>query len=244
VNPLNRNSKVPLYHQLYQALRGGVLSSGPKPGDLLPSESELAEQFEVSSVTVRQALDLLHEDGLIYRQRGRGTFVAYPRLDQSLMRIVSFTQDMPARGLAPSSRVLGSGLVSASREIAESMLIEPGDELARLERLRLADGEPMGIEESHLVHRLCPGILQRHDYAVYSLREALERDYGIRPARARQTIRAVSAPARLARPLSIRPNAVLLAFERVTYSQDSVPIEFLRIYYRGDRYALHNELNG
>jgi GntR family transcriptional regulator len=241
---LNRNSKVPLYQQFYETLRGDVLSSRLKPGDLLPSEADLAERFEVSSVTVRQALDMLHKEGLIYRQRGRGTFVAHPRLDQNLMRIVSFTQDMPTRGFSPASRVLGSSLIPAPREIAERLSIEPGEALARLERLRLADDEPMGIEESHLIHRYCPGILEKHDYAVHSLREALERDYGIRTARARQTIRAIPAPARVARSLGVRPNAALLFIQRVTYSQDDVPIEFLAIYYRGDRYVLHNELNG
>lgn len=241
---LNRNSKVPLYQQLYEALRGDIRSGRFKPGDLLPAESELAERFKVSSITIRQALDMLHKEGLIYRQRGRGTFVAHPRLDQNLMRIVSFTQDMPTRGFTPSSQVLGSSLIPAPREIAEKLLIEPGEELARIERLRLADDEPMSVEESHLIHRFCPGILQKDDYAVHSLREALERHYGIRTARARQTIRAVPAPARLARPLSVRPKATLLYIERVTYSQDDVPIEFLRIYYRGDRYVLYNELIG
>jgi GntR family transcriptional regulator len=241
---LNRNSKVPLYQQLYETLRGDVLSNRLQPGDLLPPELELADRYHVSNITVRQALDMLHKEGLIRRHRGRGTFVAHPRLDQNLMRIVSFTQDMPTRGLAPTSRVLGSSLIPAPDDIAEKLLIEPGEELARLERLRLADGEPMSIEVSHLIHRLCPGILRKHDYAVHSLREALERDYGIRTARARQTIRAVTATANLARALGIRANSALLYIERVTYSQDDVPIEFLRIYYRGDRYVLHNELNG
>jgi GntR family transcriptional regulator len=233
-----------LYQQLYEAVRGDVLSSRLKPGDLLPSEAEMAERFAVSSVTVRQALDMLHKEGLIYRQRGRGTFVAHPRLDQNLMRIVSFTQDMPTRGFSPSSRVLGSSVIPAPPEMADRLLIEPGEELARLERLRLADDEPMGIEQSHLIHRFCLGILERHNYAVHSLREALERDYGIRTARAKQTIRAISAPARVARWLEVQPNAAVLFIERVTYSQDDVPIEFLSIYYRGDRYALYNELNG
>ena len=241
---LNRNSKLPLYQQLYETLRSDILSSDWKAGDLLPPESELVERYEVSSITIRQALDMLHKEGLIYRQRGRGTFVARPRLEQNLMRIISFTQDMPTRGFKPSSRVLGSSLTPAPPEIAERLLIKPGEELARIERLRLADDEPMGIEESHLIHRYCPGILSKHDYAVHSLREALERDYGIRTARAKQTIRAIPAPGGLARDLSVRPHAALLFIERITYSQDDIPIEFLRIYYRGDRYVLHNELMG
>jgi len=139
--------------------------------------------------------------------------------------------------------VLFSGLIPAPKEIAEKMQIEPGEELARLDRLRLADGEPMSIEESHLVHRYCPGILQG-DYVSNSLRLALEHDYGIRLVRANQIIRAVPVPPNLADPLSIRSNSALLYIERVSYSQQNIPVEFLRIYYRGDRYMLYNELQG
>jgi GntR family transcriptional regulator len=240
---IDRTSKLPLYHQLYEILRDNILRGEWQPGDMIPPESELVEQYEVSRTTVRQVLDMLASEGLIYRQQGRGTFVAHPTVEQGLMRIVSFTEDMRMRGFEPSSKVLFSGLVPASVEIARKLEIEPEEELARLDRLRLADGEPMSIEESHLVHRYCPGILQG-DYVSSSLREALERDHGIRLVRARQIIRAISAPDRLAELLSIQPNAALLFIERVSYSQHNVPIEFLRIYYRGDRYALYNELQG
>jgi GntR family transcriptional regulator len=192
---------------------------------------------------VRQALETLVNEGLIYRQQGRGTFVAQPTVAQGLVRIISFTEDMRQRGLEPGTRLLFSGLAPAPPEIAEQLKIEPGEELACLERLRLANGEPMSIEESYLVHRYCPGVLQG-DYAASPLREALERNYGLRLVRARQLIRASLASNKLARLLSIRSKAALLFIERVSYSQQHVPVEFLRIYYRADRYALYNELQG
>jgi GntR family transcriptional regulator len=238
-----RGSKLPFYHQLYEILRSKIVRGEWQPGDTVPPESELIEQYQVSRVTVRQALDRLVKEGLIYRQQGRGTFVAHPTVEQGLVRLVNFTQDMRNRGFEPGTQVVFSGLVPAPPDIAEKLQVEPGEELARLERLRLADGEPMSVEESHLVHRYCPGVLQ-HDYVSNSLRELLDRNYGIRWSRAKQVIRAILASRDMAHLLSIRPKSALLYIERVSYSQQDVPVEFLRIYYRADRYSLYNELQG
>jgi GntR family transcriptional regulator len=240
---INRHSKLPLYHQLYEILRGGILGGQWQPGDILPPESELIAQYEVSRTTVRQVLDMLVNEGLIYRQRGRGTFVAHPTMEQSLVRIVSFTDDMRQRGCEPGTVVLRSELIPAPEDIASKLEIEPGEELAHLCRLRMADGELMSIEESYLIHRYCPGVLEG-DYTRNPLREALELDHGIRWLRAKQVIRAIPATAELAELLSVNQAAALLFIERVSYSQENIPIEFLRVYYRGDRYSLYNELQG
>ena len=238
---INWDSKYPLYHQLYEILRGKISRGEWRPSETIPPESKLVESYGVSRTTVRQVLDMLVNDGLIYRQRGRGTFVSHPTLEQGLVRIVSFTEDMRQRGFEPSTKVLFSGLVPAPQDIAEKLQVDPGEELARLERLRLADGEPMSIEESHLVHRYCSGVLRR-DYAQHPLREALERDYGIRLVRAKQVIRATLATGKQASLLAIGPSSALLYVERVSYNQQSIPLELLRIYYRADRYSLFNEL--
>lgn len=236
-----RDSKLPFYHQLYEILRHNILSDKWQPGDMLPSESELIEQYEVSRITVRQALEALVNDGLIYRQRGRGTFVTHPTVEQGLTRIISFTEDMHQRGFAPSTELLASELIPAPAEITQKLQVAKGEELARIERLRLADSEPMSIEESCLVHRYCPGVLD-NDYAQKPLREALEQNHGIRLVRARQIIRAIPAPSRLAQKLAISKGAALLYIERISFSQEEIPVEFLRLYHRGDRYMLYNEL--
>jgi GntR family transcriptional regulator len=236
-----RGSKLPFYHQLYEILRAKIVRGEWLPGDIISPESELIEQYQVSRVTVRQALDILVNEGLIYRQQGRGTFVAHPAVEQGLVRLINFTQDMCNRGFEPGTRVLFTALTPAPLDIAEKLQIEPGEEMACLERLRLADGEPMSIEKSHLIHRYCPGVLQ-HDFTTDSLREFLERTYGIRWAYARQVIRAILALPDLAHLLSVRPKSPLLYIERVSYTERNMPLEFLRIYYRGDRYSLHNEL--
>jgi GntR family transcriptional regulator len=240
---LNPRSLLPLYHQLFELLHHEITSGKWKPGDMIPPESELVSRYRVSRITVRKVLDLLAREGLIVRERGRGTHVAHPRLEHGLSRIVSFTDDMRQRGFQTSTKVLFSGLLPAPESIAHALGIEEGAELARLDRLRLADGQPMCVEQSYLVHKLLPGILN-HDFATRSLREVKVREYGIRWSRARQTIQAILAAPELAHVLSIKTNAALLYIERVSYSQDDVSVEFLRVYYRADRYVLYNELSG
>jgi GntR family transcriptional regulator len=240
---IDRSSKLPLYHQLYEILRGKIMRQDWKPGDVIPPESELVDRYQVSRTTVRQVLDLLTNEGLIYRQQGRGTFVAHPTVEQTLVRIVNFTEDMRMRGSEPSSKVLFSGLIPAPPDIAAKLQIEAGEELACLERLRLADGEPMGLDESYLIHRYCGGILEE-DYVTNSLRQSLAQKYGIHWTHAKQAIRAVLATREQAEVLGIAPKSALLFVERVSYSQENVPVEFLRIYYRADRYVLYSELQG
>ncbi len=240
---LNPNSKIPLYHQLYNLLQDKIRSTAWKPGDMIPPESELVDTYRISRVTVRKVLDMLVSEGLLVRERGRGSFVAHPKLEHGMARIVSFTDDMKQRGLTPRTRIIFTGLMPASADIAERLKIPAGEELARIDRLRLADEEPMCVEESFLVHRYIPGILN-YDFSVNSLREVKEKKYGILWSRAMQTIQAIPAPLRIARLLSIRPGAPLLYFDRVTFSQDDIPMEYLRVYYRADRYVLHTELVG
>jgi len=240
---LNPASKLPLYQQLYELLEGRIRSGQWKPGDLIPSELKLIAQYKVSRITVRKVLDMLVADGLLVRERGRGSFVAAPKLEHGMTRIVSFTDDMRQRGFTPGTKIIFMGLVPAPRTIAESLGVSEGEELARIDRLRLADGDPLCVEESFLIHRYIPGILN-HDLVNNSLREIKLKEYGIRWSRARQTIQAIPAAADIARLLSIRNGAPLLFFERVTYSQDNVAMEYLKIYYRADRYVIHNELVG
>ena len=240
---IDRRNKVPLYQQLYELLQAKIKNKEWEPGDILPSEHDLLDSYQVSRATVRQALDALVNDGLIYREQGRGTFVAYPNVDQTLVRIVSFTEDMERRGFKPSTKVLFFGKIKATPKLASQLAIQPGDELMRLDRLRLADGEPMSIEESFLVHSMCSG-LSDYDFSENSLRVLLEEVCNIQLLQADQIIRAISAPSNIARPLTVKTTDPLLYIERVSYSQYNLPVEFLRLYHRGDRYELFNSLRG
>ena len=238
---ISRASKVPLYYQLYQILHEGIQEGKWKPEELLPSESELVEQYDLSRATVRQAFDLLVNQGWVYRRRGRGTFVSRPAFEQNLNRIVSFWEDMHLRGLKPGTRVLAKEIIQASEEVADKLQVEPNEELASLVRLRLADDEPLSIEHSVLIHRFCPGILDQ-DYANNSLRKMLVEQFNIHIISANQIIRAIPATKNLADLLGIDPDAPLLLIDRVSFTDQGNPIEYLQIHLRGDRYAFHSEL--
>jgi len=240
---LNRESKLPLYQQLYEILRGRISAGEWRPGDMIPAEPELMAAYGVSRITLRQVLEMLVRDGALVREQGRGSFVARPTLEKGMVRIFSFTEDMRQRGITPRTVILAAEILPASPAAAARLAIQPEEELVRLKRLRLAEDEPLAIEESHLVHRFCPGLL-RFDFAVESLREVLAREYGVRWSRARQTIRAVHAGEDIAALLGVLSRAPLLFIERVSYAQNNTPVEFLRVYYRGDRYTLYNELTG
>jgi len=198
-------------------------------------------QYKVSRITIRQALDLLAGEGLIVRQRGRGTFVAAPSLEQAMVRIVNFTQDMEQRGLHASTEVLSADLIAAPQHIAQKLNVEAGAELVYLERLRLADRTPLAIEESHLLHSFCPGLL-KENFQNRSLREHLDRRYGLRWLRAKQVIRAIQAAPEIARHLEVPTGDPLLHLERISYSAaeraGGVPAGLLP----RDRYSLYNEL--
>jgi GntR family transcriptional regulator len=241
VKNISRSSKVPLYYQLYEILGDQIRDGVWKPDETLPTENELVQQFHLSRATVRQAFEMLVNEGKVYRRQGQGTFVSKPAFQQSLNRIISFWEDMHQRGLKPGTKVLSNELVLASDEVVDQLAVEPGEELASLVRLRLADDEPLSVEHSLLVHRFCPGILSQ-DYANRSLRKMLADEFNIHITSARQRIRAVSATKSLAELLEIDISAPLLHIDRVSYTEEGVPIEYLRINLRGDRYTFHSEL--
>lgn len=235
--------KTPLYQQIYQLLRQKILEGQWQPNEMLPSEASLMKQHNVSRATVRQALDELVSDGLIYRRQGRGTFIAPSTAAPGLVRLVGFTEDMLQRGLTPATKLISASLVPASDRLASALHIAEGEPLARIERLRLADGVPIGVEIAFLAQQHCPGILTQ-DYTMHSLREMLESKYQIRLTRARQQIRAAAAAEEMAEVLDIVAGFPLLYIERVSYSEVGLPMEFLQLYYRSDCYALHADLRG
>jgi GntR family transcriptional regulator len=238
---LKRNHPLPLYVQLYDTLRADINARRLKPHQQLPSERELCARFRVSRMTIRQALVELTRDGLIYSRAGKGTFVSEPKIDQQLKTLTGFTQDMRARGNSPSSRVLEAKLQVATDDLAQILRAPPGTETVLLSRVRLTDGVPLAVETVHLPHSYCPNLL-RHDFAVESLYDVLEREYGHRLTRAEQTIEAALASPRDLALLQLAPPAPVLVMERLTFTDQDVLIEYVQSTYRGDRYKFRSAL--
>ena len=236
----SRRHPVPLYFQLKTWLLEMIENDELKPGDCIPSERELSEKHNISRMTVRQAVSELVHEGLLVRKQGKGTFVAEPKIEQGLLELTSFTEDMRQRGLSPSTRPLGVHAEPASKRVARALDLGIDTRVVVVERLRLADGVPMALERSHLAYEV--GVPLLDEDLSGSLYDVIENKFGIQLARARQTLEPVSATANEAEILEVEEGAPLLALERTSFSSLGRPIEFVRSLYRGDRYKFVVEL--
>lgn len=241
VFPRNNRVLTPLYTQIKQAIRDMVESGQLRPGDRVPGERELAEQFRVSRMTARQALNELEAEGVVVRAQGKGTFVARPKIRQALVSLTSFSEDMMLRGLVPGAKYVKVEVMVTPPDIAELLGLTIASQVWRVERLRTADGEPMALEVSYVPYRLCPD-LETHLTREGSLYRVFECVYGFSLARATQTVEAALASKDEASVLGIRPRTPVLLCRRLTYRHDGVPIEYVKSLYRADRYKFVAEM--
>jgi len=232
---LLRNSQIPLHTQITETLRLQIQSTELKAGENFPSERELAERYGVSRMTVRQALRHLRQEGLIYHERGVGTFVSSRKIDVHTRNLSGFSDEMVSLGLAPSSRVLELKRESAGAKIGRDLDLETGAEVFHLERLRLADDEPMAFESTYLPSALCPE-LDRIDLTKNSLYKVLVENYNLQMDHAAESLEAAAANRFLAQQLAIKTGAPVLVVHRVVFTESNQPIESAHTTYRADRY--------
>jgi GntR family transcriptional regulator len=225
---------VPLHHQVYLDLRAALDAGEWKPGNQLPTERDLAERYGCSLITVRRALGELVREQRLERTRGRGTFVLHPRIDRDFEGHLSFTEEMQLRGMDPATRLIAARPQSASVAVAAALLLEPGSPILYRARLRLADGEPLLLEQVHLPAERFPGLLAS-DLEGGSLYDLLSDRYGTRVAKARELLEPILLPAREARLLGRKRGAPALLIEGIAATADGTPVEFGRTYVRGDR---------
>jgi len=209
------------------------------PGQAIPSERELMTRLGVSRGTIRKAIDGLVSDGLLVRSLGRGTFATHPRVE-SRLHLASFSNDMRRRGLVPSTRLLSCGRRQPPPEVAAALGLPAAGAAWRIHRVRLADDEPIAVEDGWYPADLVPD-LDQHDLVNESLYEILGRDYGLWIDRAEQSLWAETADAALARLLQTPLGAPLLVFQRTSCAATQT-VEHVVSHYRGDRYQLHMSL--
>lgn len=233
---LNKNSALPLYYQLAQALREKIRAGEYAKGDQIASERDLMDVYQVSRNTVRDAIDSLVNEGLLAREHGRGTFVADPMLKLGIMRLTSFTEDMRERHQEPSSTLISRALLAPPPTIQQQLGLLSEEKALKIERLRFADGIPMSLNISYFNLQTCPGLVEENieNQSVY---EILERKFGVRLARAEQIIRADSASEYQAQMLNVAAGVPILVIEGVVFLEDGRPIEHLCSIYRSDRYV-------
>ncbi len=238
---LDFSGRTQLYYQLYDILYSDIQNGTYKPGELLPTENEMIAQYGVSRITVRKAMDMLMNEGLIGKRRGYGAYVEQKKMEQTLNKVVHFSNDMERRGYSSSVKMLANEKVSANKTIAQDLNIPEGSPLIHVNRLRYANNEPMCIESAYLIYDWCPNVLN-FDFAKISLRNYLADNYQIVWKKAVQKIFAVKASARFASYLNIKDGDPMIYIERISYTQDGKPGEYLQSYYRGDCFYLTAEL--
>jgi GntR family transcriptional regulator len=236
VGPLGESGSLPLYQQLQRALREAIDRRLLDANDALPAERDLAEEFGISRITVRKALDGLVSEGLLMRRHGSGTFVR-GRVEKNFSLLTSFSEDMRARGRSPRSEWLKRTRGTVTPEEALTLRSSPGTPVYRFSRLRFADDAPMSVEFATIVAACLPTL----DAVETSLYEALEKS-GNRPVRALQRLRAVLLTREHAELLCAKPGDAGLLVERVGFLADGRAIEFSQSYYRGDTYDFVAEL--
>lgn len=228
----------PKYRLLRDALIGMI--RGLPEGAALPTERTLCADFGVSRATVRHALQRLEDEQRIYRRQGKGTFVARAKIEQRL-GLTSHTEEMRARGMVPGSKLIDVSRIPASSELATALRLDEGSEVLQIERLRLADGEPIAIEVLYLNAKRFDGISAALGESA-SFYQLLHSDYGVELASAEETIEAVVAGAREAELLGCGQAVPLLMISRLSLDTHGRPTEYVRSLYRGDRFRFRRHL--
>lgn len=233
-----RAPRVPKYYRLKHHLL--EMAQAHPPGSPVPPERVLATEFDTSRTTVRQALQELVIEGRLERIQGKGTFIAKPKVAQTL-QLTSYTEDMRAHGLEPASRLLDIAEVEADVDLAGRLSIAPGEQVIRVERLRTANDEPMAIETTHLSMRRFPDLRRRLESdraneTTASLYAVLADVYDIRLADGEETIETALATPREAALLDTDVGLPMLLLSRHSRDAAGEPVEWVKSVYRGDRY--------
>jgi len=236
--PLPASDGSPLYLQLARQLEQGIRNGSYRVDQALPSERMLVESLGVSRITARRAIDVLVEQGLVLRRHGSGNFIA-PHIEQPVSRLTSFSQELRQRGYVPTSQWLSRDVRAATAPERSALALGRGAQVARLERLRLADGTPMAYEISVLPQAALPQPQALQD-SLYAWLQA----NGHTPVRGSQHIRACNADAATAKLLDVAVGAALLWVTRTAYTADGQAVEFTQTWCRSDYYDFVAELTG
>lgn len=230
---IDPQSRLPLHAQVEDSLMRSIVAGALRAGARLQSEDSLVERYAVSRTTIRTAIQSLIARGLVEIRRGKGTFVTQPVLIQELTELTGFVEDMQALGRDPSAKVLDRRIVAASETVARQLSLQRGTAVARIQRVRWADGVPLSFDETYLPHNLGEKIMadDLENQAIFSL---LEQKHSTPLLDAEYRLAAVASHGTVARALGINPGSPIFLIERTTFSDNRRPVDYERLYYRGD----------
>jgi GntR family transcriptional regulator len=246
LNPLaiHRESPIPCHFQLSELLRQEIEGGCWKVGEQIPVEEDLCAHFSLSRTTVRKALDGLVNLGLLRREQGRGTFVAEPKLVESMVnRAIGFFDDMTERGIKVVSQVLELRQMMPPVTVARELELLPGATVIEVRRVRFIADQPMVVVSSYIPYDMCPNLLQA-DLTQIGLHQFLRENGGCKIGRAKTFIEAVGANEMEAQLLAVDVGAPLMMIESTVYLADGHPIDYFKSRHRGDRLRLIVESEG
>ncbi|MFB1049924.1 GntR family transcriptional regulator [Paraliobacillus sp. JSM ZJ581] len=231
---INKHAKIPIYYQLENLIRTQIERGEFLAGDALPSERVYAETYNISRMTVRQAINNLAIEGLIVRQKGKGTFVAEKKFQQALQGLTGFSEDMFARGLQPSNKTIHLEEIKPTPMIAAKLMIDLNEPILMIKRIRLADQAPISLETIYTPTKIV-------DKATFSninvsFYQYVEQQLGLTIAHATQEIESSLATKYEQKYLTLKKGDPVLSMRRTTYLSDGMPFEYVMSAYRADKY--------
>lgn len=233
---LTENNKTPLYFQLKEQIKKDIIEGRYKEGDLIPSEREFHELYNISSTTIRRAMNDLVQDEYLERKPGKGTYVRLPKIRRNLRKIIGFTRNILEMGMTPTTRVLELGIIPANIYARERLGLKQGELIYRLKRLRFADDIPMLLEERYIRVDLCPNLDRRP--LTGSLWKVFEQDYDLKPVRHLQGVKITDLSPESAHLLTIPEDSQAFLIRGITFVADNTPLECEKSIYRTDKYDL------
>jgi GntR family transcriptional regulator len=240
---VDETNPIPKYLQISAWLREVIETGRYKKGEKLPSEVELSKMCGVNRNTLRQAISELTAIGLLRKEKGTGTFVDAPaplQLRHRLERITSFTDLMRESGIVQKTKILKKGFETARDDVAKALFLGSNNRVIVVHRVRAGDGTPLIYEESYLPYDKFKGILDMN--LTGSMYKIMSQHFDVVLARSKQTISSINLNTKIAKILKIPANSAGIYIESLTFDENSIPIELLYSYHRGDKYKLEIEL--
>lgn len=233
---ISKDNPIPLHYQIKEILQEMIENEELKPGQSIPTERELCEFQGVSRMTVNKAIMSLVNEGLVYREQGKGTFVSIAKVNREISQLKSFTEQMQENGVVSKTKILSFKVIEATKKYRHELKMpEDENKIIEIKRLRFSDEQPVAIETAWLPYHLFKG-MTRDIIENKSLYQIFREKYGYYPDKAKQTIEPTMLNDYESKLLNQEKSALALIFRRTTYLENETPIEYTKAIYRSDKY--------
>lgn len=243
MKPLQHESVIPLYYQLKERLEESIESGHWLPGDKIPSENQLMDQYNVSRNTAKKAIEELVQEGALYRIQGKGTFVTKPKLEQSLMGFYSFSKVLKEKGMNPKDIILAINEVKPTSKVKDGLQLSDDENVIEMKRLRCAGEDPYILESSFIPKSIIPSTEKLRRVGQVSLYDLLAEEFDIIVTKAKEAFEPVLIREEESKYLQTEEGLPALLLERIAFDRRGLPVEFCQSIVRGDRCRFYTELS-